>query len=68
MTPAEFDYIKRAITALEQPMSLPQRIKVERTMSQILGRSADKLEQNLVDKIEDRLYNTNIQTQGAMNA
>jgi len=68
MTPAEFDYIKRAITALEQPMSLPQRIKVERTMSQILGRSADKLEQNLVDKVEDRLYNTNIQTQGAMNA
>lgn len=68
MTPSEFEYIQRAVQELEKPMSLASRIKVERTMSQILGRSADKLEQILVDNIEDRLYNTNIQTEGATNA
>lgn len=68
MTPAEFEYIQRAMKALESSMSLPERIKVERTMSQILGRSADKLEQILVDKVDERLYNTNIQTEGAINA
>ncbi len=65
MTPQEFEYIQRAVRALEEPMSVPARIKIERTMSQILGRSADKLEQILVDKIEDRLYNTNTETEGA---
>ncbi len=65
MTPQEFEYIQRAVRALEEPMSLPARIKIERTMGQILSRSADKLEQNLVDKIEDRLYNTNTETEGA---
>jgi len=68
MTPTEFEYIRRAVKELEKPMSIPARIKVERTMSQILGRSADKLEQNLVDNIEDRLYNTNTETEGATNA
>ena len=68
MTPQEFEYIQRAVRALEEPMSVPARIKIERTMSQILGRSADKLEQILVDKIEDRLYNTNTETEGATNA
>jgi len=65
MTPTEFQYIQRAVKALETPMSLPERIKVERTMAQILSRSADTLEQNLVDNIEDRLYNTNTETEGA---
>ena len=40
-------------------MSLPARVKVERTMAQILTRSADNLEQVLVDKTEELLYNTN---------
>ena len=68
MTPAEFQYIQRAVQELEKPLSIGDRIKIERTMAQILTRSADKLEQNLVDKIEDRLYNTNIQTKGATYA
>ena len=59
MTPGEFEYIQRAVKALEEPMSLPAKIKIERTMSQILTKSADLLEQNLVDNIEDRLYNSN---------
>ena len=59
MTPQEFEYIQRAVKALEEPLSLTARIKVERTMGQILTNSADKLEQILVDNIEDRLYNSN---------
>jgi hypothetical protein len=59
MTPQEFEYIQRAVKALEEPLSLTARIKVERTMGQILTKSADKLEQILVDNIEDRLYNNN---------
>jgi hypothetical protein len=59
MTPEEFQYIKRAVEALEAPMSLPARVKVERTMAQILTRSADNLEQVLVDKTEEVLYNSN---------
>jgi hypothetical protein len=59
MTPQEFEYIQRAVKALEEPMSLPARVKVEGTMAQILTRSADNLEQVLVDKTEELLYNTN---------
>ena len=59
MTPQEFEYIQRAVKALEDPMSLTARIKIERTIAQICGKSATELENNLVDIIEDRLYNTN---------
>ena len=51
MTPQEFEYIQRAVKALEEPLSLTARIKVERTMGQILTKSADKLEQILVDSL-----------------
>jgi hypothetical protein len=59
MTPQEFEYIQRAVKALEEPLSLTARIKVERTMGQILTKSADKLEQILVDNVEESLYNSN---------
>jgi len=65
MTPQEFEYIQRAVKALEDPMSLAARIKIERTIAQICGKSATELENNLVDIIEDRLYNTNTQTERA---
>lgn len=57
MTQDELNYIKRALVALEGPMSLPQRIKVERTMGQILLKSAEKLEEILVDNVDELLYN-----------
>ena len=60
MTPQEFEYIQRAVKALEDPMSLIARIKIERTMAQICGKSATELEKNLVDTIEDRLYNKHL--------
>lgn len=65
MTPLEFDYIKRAIKELEEPLSLATRIKITKTMSQILARDAANLEKVLVDKVEDRLYNTNTEKEGA---
>ena len=60
MTPQEFEYIQRAVKALEDPMSITERIKIERTMAQICGKSATELENNLVDTIEDRLYNKHL--------
>jgi len=51
MTPTEFEYIQRAVKELEQTLELKDRVKIQRTMSQILERSANKLEKNLVDTL-----------------
>jgi len=51
MTPAEFRYIQRAIQELEKPMSIEDRIKVQKVMAQILERSTEKLEDRLVDSL-----------------
>jgi hypothetical protein len=60
MTPEEFQYIKRAVEALENPETTPMaQAKVLRTVSQICGKSAALIEQKLVDRIEDQLYNSN---------
>jgi phosphoribosylformylglycinamidine (FGAM) synthase PurS component len=58
MTPAEFQYIKRAVEALEQGTTEVTEIKILKTISQITAASAQKLEQNLVDKVDELLYNT----------
>ena len=55
MTPEEFQYIQRAVEALEAPMSLMERIKVQRTMAQILTRSADKLGDRFVEEVDHRM-------------
>jgi hypothetical protein len=41
---------------LEKPLTLMQRIKVQRTMAQILNRSAERMEESFVDSVEARLY------------
>jgi hypothetical protein len=51
MTPTEFQYIKRAIQQLETTLVIEDRIKIQRAVSQILERSATKLEQQLVDSL-----------------
>ena len=56
MTPTEFEYCQQAMKELETPLSLMQRIKVQRTMAQILNRSAERLEEAFVTRVEDRLY------------
>jgi len=60
MTPEEFNYIRRAVVALEEPMSMMERIKVERTMGQILTRSADKLEEQFVARVDQNLANAHL--------
>ena len=59
MTPEEFNYLKRAVEAIEQGTTEAAEVKILRTISQITATSAQKLEKKLVDRIEERLYNTN---------
>lgn len=56
MTPCEFLYIQRAVEQLGQPLPAKDRIKIQKTMSQILARSAAELEQTLVDSLDDVSY------------
>ena len=49
MTSSEFEYIQRAVKELEKTLELKDRVKIEKTMSQILARSAAKLEKELVE-------------------
>jgi uncharacterized membrane protein YfbV (UPF0208 family) len=56
MTPTEFEYCQRAMLELAKPLSLMQRIKVQRTMAQILNRSAERMEETFVDQVERKLY------------
>ena len=51
MTPTEFQYIQRAVQQLEAPLEIKDRIKIQRTMAQILERSAEKLEEKMVDSL-----------------
>ena len=61
MTLEEFQYIKRAVEALESPETTPMaQRKILRTMEQICGKNATEIERNLVDSLDERLYNTNI--------
>ncbi len=63
MTLEEFQYLKRAVEALEQGTTETAEIKILKTVSQITATSAQKLEQKLVDKVDEVLYNTNTQTE-----
>ena len=63
MTLEEFQYIKRAVEALEQGTTEVAEIKILKTISQITAASAQKLEQKLVDKVDGILYNSNTQTE-----
>ena len=63
MTPEEFQYIKRAIEAIEQGSTEAAEVKILRTISQITSAAAQRLEQKLVDKVDELLYNTNTQTE-----
>lgn len=55
MKPEEFQYIERAMEALGGTMTIQARIKVMRTMSQILERDAQRLEQEFMDRVDDKL-------------
>ncbi len=66
MTLEELQYLRRAVEALESGEHTQMgQLKILRTIEQICGRSATEIELNLVDKVDNRLYNNNIQTEGA---
>lgn len=60
MTPSEFQYLKRAMEALENPDTTHMaQHKILKTMSEICGKSATLIEQTMVDSIDavlDRRY------------
>ena len=57
MTPLEFEYIRRAVEALEHPDTTPMaQRKILRTMEQICGKNATDLEQTLVDSVDEKLH------------
>ena len=56
MTPTEFEYCQRALQELEKPLELMQRIKIQRTMAQILNRSAERMEEAFIERVEAKLY------------
>lgn len=61
MSPQEFQYIKRAIEAIEGPdCSTMSKVKIQRTMSQILSRSADLMERSFVDRVDQHMTNSKV--------
>lgn len=56
MTPQEFEYIRRAVEALENPEITPMaQRKILRTMEQICGKNATDLELNLIGAIDAKI-------------
>lgn len=60
MTPEEFEYIKRAVAAIESgEYNKWTEVKILRTVSQICGKNATAIERTLGDSIDavlDRRY------------
>jgi hypothetical protein len=60
VTDHERDWLWRALMTLEDnDCTQMEQAKILRTMSQLCARSAQKIEDDLVDRVEQRLYNTN---------
>ena len=56
MTPQEFEYIRRAVEALENPDMTPMaQRKILRTMEQICGKNATDLELNLIGAVDTKI-------------
>jgi hypothetical protein len=56
MTPQEFEYIQRAVKALEEPdLTEMSRLKVLRVMEQICGKNATDIELNLVGAVDAKI-------------
>lgn len=56
MTPEEFEYIKRAVEALESgECSMIAQAKILQTVSEICGKNATQIRKQLEDGIDSRL-------------
>ena len=64
LTPTEHLWISQAMRTLErEEMSEMAALKTYRTIGQMFEAAATRVEMNLIDKVENRLYNTNTQTE-----
>jgi hypothetical protein len=60
MTPQEFDYLKRAMEALEQPPHRLTRAKIMRTMAQILNKAAAEYEREFQDLVDQNMAHAHL--------
>jgi hypothetical protein len=51
------NYLKTALECLEEGQTPMTELKILKTIQQICEMNIQRIETNLVDKIEDRLYN-----------
>ena len=69
LTPTEHLWIVHAMKVLEQDdISEMAALKTYRTIGQMFEAAATRVELKLIDKIENRLYNTNTQTERVEHA
>ena len=63
ITETERRWVEQALNQLyEGEVSPMMSAKIMRTVGQIFERGAKRIEVQMVDKVEDRLYNTNTET------
>jgi len=58
-------YLRTAVECLEEGQTPMTEAKILRTIQQICEMNINRIELNLIDKVDARLYNTNTETQGA---
>ena len=56
------NYLKTAVECLEEGQTPMTEMKILKTIQQICEQNIQRIELNLVDKIEDRLYNNDTET------
>ena len=61
------NYLKTAVECLEEGQTPMTEMKILKTIQQICDMNIQRIELDLVDKVEDRLYN-NDTVKGATNA
>jgi hypothetical protein len=61
------NYLKTAVECLEEGQTPMTEMKILKTIQQICEMNIQRIELDLVDKVEDRLYN-NDTVKGATNA
>ena len=61
------NYLKTALECLEEGQTPMTEMKILKTIQQICEMNIQRIELDLVDKVEDRLYN-NDTVKGAINA
>jgi hypothetical protein len=53
------NYLKTALQCLEEGQTPMTELKILKTIQQICEMNINRIETNLVDRVEDRLYNKN---------